>query len=167
MPTTVISAFIAPDTSSMSVLQLRLAGRGMQSELAFSFPHGSQRPPCLADKIPQGYVSTVSAEGPKLAQHKQSGTRNGREGQQMYPCSLCRTSRSPRAAWLCKCSQTTSRFELLSLHITTWVNHSVCILESDPQVLRQNFQWSLAEGACNFVHRHWIHSSSCGLSNLA
>lgn len=83
-PTTLISAFAAPDTSYISASQLRLIGRGMQSELAFKlstwFPEAYM--PCKQNTFCAyyyryrhfhpiyGYISTKSAETHKLAQHE-------------------------------------------------------------------------------------------------
>lgn len=115
-----------------------------------------------------GYTNTLSTERPKLAQREWSGTGNGEKDSRRIHAHFAEYCSVWETAWLCKHSNTDSRCALLSLHIITWTNHSVCNLESDPQVLSEvNSHWSLAEGECNNVHRHWICSSSCGLSNPA
>jgi len=73
--------------------------------LPLSLPHGSQRPTCLAGKIPFVLITDTDVFVPfmdtsvlKVLRHTSwlsmkevCGTRNGREGQGMYPHSLCTT----------------------------------------------------------------------------
>lgn len=180
-PASLISASPASDASSISVSQLRVTGRGKQSELAFQlsteFPGvympWRQKTFCAYCQYRYfhsiyAYINTESAETHRLVQHEKVWNKEWWEGQWMYPCLFSRTLLSLRNSM---CANTVKWPPDLSSYLCTSSHRLTIQSASQSQTLkssvRENSHWSLAEGKYHFVQKHWICSSSCELSNPA